>query len=206
MDGSRGSYPIVRAKSTMTLPRARDIERGERVGTLTRVTSVPNINSMYPETTYRPSTVFKYRRDWELLDDYWHDRYTYNPSVYWQDYRYAARRYASTDPIPNSLGFGYPAFWSRYKWYSDYLNPLFYRRYRDPYYDRPLYDSWRPYQFDRYSTKRAVKMFRQGLISFNTLDKKWIEPTALGRREKDWSDVYQPAGRYGARRYFYSFN
>lgn len=48
--------------------------------------------------------------------------------------------------------------------------------------------------YDRYNTKRAVKMFRQGLISFKELDKKWIKPTALGRRYKDWPDVYQPAG------------
>ena len=50
--------------------------------------------------------------------------------------------------------------------------------------------------YDRYNTKRAVKMFRQGLISFRELDKKWIEPNALGRRIKDWPDVYQPAGSF----------
>uniref|UniRef100_A0A7E4W6W3 Uncharacterized protein n=1 Tax=Panagrellus redivivus TaxID=6233 RepID=A0A7E4W6W3_PANRE len=200
------SYPVVRAKSTLTLPRARDIEKEGTVGTLTRVTSVPNIASYYPGQSYQSSAVYPYRRDWDLLDDYWHDRYTYNTPVYWTDYRYNARRYAVTDPIPDSLGYGYPAFWQRYKWASDYLNPSYYRKYRDPYYDRPLYDSWRPYQYDRYSTARAIKMYRQGLISFNTLDKKWIEPSSLSRRGKDWAETYTPAGTYRARRYFYSFN
>lgn len=166
----------------------------------------------------------KYRRDQDYFDDLLHDRYTYNPSVYWTDYRFNARRYAYTDPIPNSMFDTYPAFWSRYKWYTDFLDPTFYRKYRDPNYDRPLWDSWRPYMYDRNNTKRAVKMFRQGLISFRELDKKWIEPHALGRRFRDWNEVYTPAGkffsklthqlikmnyvlaRYGARRYFYSFH
>ncbi|KAE9549191.1 hypothetical protein FO519_007603 [Halicephalobus sp. NKZ332] len=199
------SYPIVRAKSSHTLPRPRDIEREGTVGTLTRVTSVPNLANLYPSHSYRPSTLFKYRRDFNSFDDYLHDNFVHNPTVYWGDYRYGARRYAYTDPLPNSICDSYPTFWSRYKFYSDYLNPTFYRRYRDPYYDRPLWDSWRPYMYDRYNTKRAIKMFRQGLISFHELDKKWVEPNALGRRVKDWPDVYQPAARYGTRRYFYAF-
>ena len=39
-----GNYPIVRAKSTMTLPRARDIERDGTVGTLTRFVILLFIN------------------------------------------------------------------------------------------------------------------------------------------------------------------
>lgn len=34
-----------------------------------------------------------------------------------------------------------------------------------------------------------------GLVDFKTLDKYWIEPSALGRRAKDWNDVYLPAGK-----------
>jgi len=48
-------------------------------------------------------------------------------------------------------------------------------------------------------------MYRQGLVSFAYLDKNWITPWALGRKEKDWNEVYPPAGKYGARRYMYSW-
>lgn len=50
-------------------------------------------------------------------------------------------------------------------------------------------------QLDRINVKRAIDMYRNGLIDFNTLDKKWIEPTAQGRKGKDWADVYLPAGK-----------
>ena len=203
------NFPVVRAKSILCLPREREVEREGAIGTLSRVTSVPNLSSLHVGQFYRPGTLHKYRRDWDSLDDHNTDRYTNNPSLYWQDYRYAARRYINTDPvttaIPHSLGLDYPSFWTRYKWYKDYLSPQYWRKYRDPYYDRPLWDTWKPYFMDRMNTKRAVKMYRQGLIDFKFLDQNWITPNALQRREKDWSDVYTPCGRYGPRRYFYSF-
>lgn len=120
----------------------------------------------------------------------------HQPTVYWQDYRYNGRRFANTDPIPGSGEFVYPGFWSRYKFYTDYLNPSYWRKYRDPYYDRPLWDSWKPYLLDQYNTKRAIGMYRQGLISFDYLDKNWIEPTALARKGKDWGDVYSHGGGF----------
>ncbi|VDM55672.1 unnamed protein product [Angiostrongylus costaricensis] len=148
------------------------------------------------------------------LDDHNIDRYMFYQPFYWPTYRYAARRALYVDPIPHSLGFEYPDYWlvfflstraSRYKWYTDWLNPTYWRRYRDPNYDRPLWNSWRPWQMDRSNIKRAIDMYRNGLIDFKTLDDKWITPTAYGRHGKDWSDVYLPAARYGAHRYFYAF-
>ncbi|TMS36343.1 hypothetical protein L596_003532 [Steinernema carpocapsae] len=197
------NFPIYRAKSTILPPRSRDLV--PTVATLSRVSSVPNLHVPFAGERYRPSTLFKYRRDWELLDDYWHDRYIFNQPLYWPDYRFAARRYVNTDPIPGSIGAQNPSFYTRYKWYSDWLNPVYWRRYRDPNYDRPLWNSWKPWEYDRLNVKRAVKMYKDGLINFNQLDKFWIEPRMLGRGEKDYSDVYLPAGRYGPRRYFYSF-
>ena len=41
----------------------------------------------------------------------------------------------------------------------------------------------------RNNVKRAINMYRNGLIDFKTLDKKWIEPRAYGRYGKDWNDV-----------------
>ena len=198
--------PAVRAK-THCLPRSRSLERVGNVATLSRVTSVPNLSTMQVgPNRYYPSTVQRYRRDFDSFDDWNIDRYTFYTPFYWHTYRYAARRYAYTDPVPNSLGFEGPAFWSRYKWYTDWLNPTYWRRYRDPNYDRPLWNSWKPWQLDRSNVKRAVKMYRNGTIDFKTLDQKWITPTAYGRYGKDWADVYIPAARYGAHRYFYSWN
>ncbi|VDM10405.1 unnamed protein product [Wuchereria bancrofti] len=162
------SFPVFRARSAITLPRARSVERGD-VATLTRVTSVPNLNGIHVGERYRPSTLFKYRRDYDLLDDYYQDRM------------------------------------SRYKWYTDWLNPTYWRRYRDPNYDRPLWNNWQPWHLDRYNVKRAIRMYKEGLVDFGTLDRFWIVPSALSRKGKDWTNVYLPAGRYGARRYFYAF-
>ncbi|EFO20895.1 TAG-18 protein [Loa loa] len=198
------SFPVFRARSAVTLPRARSVERGD-VATLTRVTSVPSLDGIHVGERYRPSTLFKYRRDYDLLDDYYHDRMFFNTALHWQDYRFAARRYLNTDPIPRSLGFEYPAFWSRYKWYTDWLNPTYWRRYRDPNYDRPLWNNWQPWYLDRNNVERAIRMYKEGLVDFGKLDQFWILPSALSRKGKDWTDVYLPAGRYGARRYFYAF-
>ena len=198
------SYPVVRAKSALTLPRGRDVEREGTVGTVSSVTNVPNLSDSLVSSTYRPNTMFRYRRDYDLMDDYLYDRFYNNPSLYWQDTRFQARRYYNTDPGTDN-GMDYPAFWSRYKWQSDFVNPLFWRRHKDPNYDRPLWDSWRPYSMDRSSQKQAIKMFRQGLVDFKTLDRHWIEPSAQRRKAKDHEDVYTPAGTYGPRRYFYSW-
>jgi len=202
------NFPIVRANSSVCLPRQRDLNSGsERVATLSRVTSVPNLSNLYVGNHYHPNVLHQYRRDWNSYDDWYHDKYVSSAPLHWKDWRFTARRYDYTDPIPHSLDFGtgYPSFWSRYKWYKDWLNPSYWRKHRDPYYDRALWDSGRMYQLDTKNQKTAIRMYRQGLISFDYLDKKWIEPWALGRKEKDWSDVYTPAGRYGSRRYFYSF-
>jgi len=200
------NFPVVRSKSSFCLPRQRDIEKEGTVATLSRVTSVPNVNNLYPDLHYRPSSLHKYRRNYNEFDDYIHDRFSYQPTLYWAESRYQGRRYATTDPVPDSIGLDYPAFWYRYKWYSDWLNPTYWRKHRDPHYDRPLWDSWKPYMLDRSNTKRAIDMYRKGIISFGYLDRNWITPWALGhRREKDWADIYTPAGRYGTRRYFYSF-
>ncbi|KAH7731150.1 TAG-18 protein [Aphelenchoides avenae] len=200
-----GDFPVVRAKSVACLPRARDIEReASGVATLSRVTSVPNIDNFHVSSSSRGPTLYKYRRDYNLLDDYFHDNYYHNPPLYFADHRYQARRFERTD-APTRTGWYYPSFWNRYGWTPDFLKPQYWRNHRDGNYDRPLWDTWRPYMMDRHTQKRAINMYRQGLLSFNFLDKNWIEPFALARKEKDWGDVYTPAARYGPRRYFYEF-
>nr|CAD2164527.1 unnamed protein product [Meloidogyne enterolobii] len=199
------NFPIVRSNSYILYPRARDMHSGEAmVPTLSRVSSVPNLHNMHVSDAFRPGTLYKYRRDWNPLEAHITDTSHHSP-LFWVDRRFSARRYMNTDPIPDSLGLDYPNFWSRYKFYSDYLEPKYWRRHRDPNYDRPLWNSWKPYILDGKNQKQAIDMYRQGLVSFAYLDKNWITPWALGRKEKDWNEVYPPAGKYGARRYMYSW-
>jgi len=202
------NFPMVRSNSSVCLPRPREIEREGTVGTLSRVTSVPSLNNLYVGNHYTPSTLYGYRRDYNSYDDWQSDRIHFHNPVHWPTWRYQARRFGQVDPVPDSLGFdhNYPNYTARYKWYSDFLNPEYYRKHRDPHYDRPLWNSWKPYILDTSNVKRAIDLYRSGIVSFNYLDKNWIEPWALGfRREKDWNDVYTKGGRYGARRYFYQF-
>uniref|UniRef100_A0A914VXG9 Uncharacterized protein n=1 Tax=Plectus sambesii TaxID=2011161 RepID=A0A914VXG9_9BILA len=200
-------FPVYRARSSVCLPRSRSVERLGKVGTLTRVSSVPSLDSIrVGDDKYRPSTMFKYRRDYDLLDDHWHDKWYFHTPFHWQTYRYAARRYYNTDPIPNPWPWEYGQFESRYKWYSDWLNPTYWRRHRDPNYDRPLWNPVRPWKYDAQNVARAVRMYREGLVDFKTLDKYWINPSSLDRKAKDYHDIYLPAGYYGAKRYYYSWN
>jgi hypothetical protein len=48
---------------------------------------------------------------------------------------------------------------------------------------------------DSKNQKQAIDMYRNGLVSFAYLDKNWVTPWALGRKEKDWADVYPSAGK-----------
>jgi hypothetical protein len=43
-----------------------------------------------------------------------------------------------------------------FQWYTDWLNPTYWRRYRDPNYDRPLWNAWKPWQYDSTNRKRYV--------------------------------------------------
>ncbi|CAJ0933838.1 unnamed protein product, partial [Mesorhabditis belari] len=195
-----------RAYHPVNLPRSRSVERVPyRVGTLTRVSSVPCVHTLrVSKDTYRGSGLHKYRRDYDLTDDWEKDRVNFYQPFHFSTYRYQARRQLLTDPIPNSLGFQYPGFFGRYKFYYDWLNPTMWRKHRDPNYDRPLWNHWRPWQYNSKSIKDGIDLYRKGIIPFDVLDKKWIEPTALARKGKDWFDVYTPAPRYGAHRYFFT--
>ncbi|CAJ0583382.1 unnamed protein product, partial [Mesorhabditis spiculigera] len=191
-----------RAYSPINLSRSRSLERVPHrgVGTLSRVSSVPCVHTLRVSAdTYRGSGMHKYRRDYDLSD-----RVNFHAPYYFPTWRYQARRQLYVDPIPNSLGFEYPGFFGRSKFYHDWLNPTMWRKHRDPNYDRPLWNSWRPWQMDNVNVKGAIDLYRKGIIPFSVLDKKWIEPTAMARKGKDWFDVYTPAARYGAHRYFYS--
>ncbi|VDK56417.1 unnamed protein product [Cylicostephanus goldi] len=106
------SAPAYRARTPQCLPRSRSVERFGSVATLTRVASVPNLSSFHGGGgRYQGSTLYKYRKDHDALDDWNIDRYMFYTPYYWPTYRYAARRSLYVDPIPNSLGFTYPDYW-----------------------------------------------------------------------------------------------
>uniref|UniRef100_A0A915BFU8 Uncharacterized protein n=1 Tax=Parascaris univalens TaxID=6257 RepID=A0A915BFU8_PARUN len=61
------NFPIYRARSSICLPRSRSVERYGDVATLTRVCSVPNLDSYYVSDAHGSSTLHKYRRDWDIV-------------------------------------------------------------------------------------------------------------------------------------------
>uniref|UniRef100_A0AC35U566 Uncharacterized protein n=1 Tax=Rhabditophanes sp. KR3021 TaxID=114890 RepID=A0AC35U566_9BILA len=201
-----GAYPIVHAKSILTLPRAREVEREGTVGTLTRVTSVPNLSSLHVNRNFGPSSLYKYRRDTESFEDYWHDRYTFVNPIYWANYRYNARDEINTDPSYEIFREPTSRFYSHYMYNSGYVNPNLCRNYNGRNTARPVFAPKRGYPLDRQNQKLAVTMLKQRLIDFKSVDDNYLTPLARSRKNDTLASVYSPAGTYGPRRYFYSWN
>ena len=87
----------------------------------------------------------------------------------------------------------------------DYLDPRYWRRYMDPYYERPTWFPYKSFTYDSMDISRGLKMYKQKLINFDTLDRNWLAPISFDRRMSDIKEVYVPTGYYGPRRYFYSW-
>jgi hypothetical protein len=207
---------LVRAQSALVLARARSQEAIDRYRPVRRSVSLSRVSAYRPSSIdvsrdmwmtekYRPR---RYRRDWDLFDDYWHDRYYYMTPYYWDTYRYSRRNYY-LDP-PYSIRWWYPGLWgygTRYRWQTGNMwDPLYWRRYRDPTYDRPLWFGYRPWAWESMDTDRALRMYKSGLISFSALDRHWLTPSAIERRTSNyWKDLYIPTGYYGTRRWYYSW-
>ncbi|VDP04699.1 unnamed protein product [Heligmosomoides polygyrus] len=149
----------------------------------------PQYHTVYQTTPYR------WRRDWDLYDDYWYDRYYYFSPLY-SSY-YPSRRYSYSDYLPNPYYWSpYWSYWTRYKgyWY-DYDYPYYYRRYySSPYYSylNSTYTPYRSYLLDSLSTSlgRGLSMYKAGLIPYRTLDTYWLTPSYWDRRFKDWRELY----------------
>uniref|UniRef100_A0A915CNN8 ISXO2-like transposase domain-containing protein n=1 Tax=Ditylenchus dipsaci TaxID=166011 RepID=A0A915CNN8_9BILA len=93
------NFPVVRAKSSVCLPRMRDIPN-EGVVTLSRVTSVPNLSNMHVGAYYQPSTLYPYRRDWSSYDDWHHDNYVSRAPLHWVDRRTMPGDMPTPTPFP----------------------------------------------------------------------------------------------------------
>lgn len=129
-------------------------------------------------------------RQWN--SEYWWDRYDASPK-FWPDVK--PKHYHYTDPSYN-YNFYYPAL-SRYpkyyRWsYTDIMNPSYWRRYRDPYYNQPLWFPYRPWVYESSDAQRATEMYRRKLITYDSLQKYWIQPSYNEKRFSDIAYSYRP--------------
>jgi len=202
---------IRRSTSLAALPRSRSsvmvsTAAPTRVYTIKRTTSFPS----FSDYTHNYDLSWKYKpnwstvrtRDWDLHDEYWWDRrYYYSPLFYPYSY-YPSRRYNYLDP-PYSLWWNYPALSytgrSRYS-YTGSTDPLYWRRYRDTWYDRYMIYN-RPWStlYDSSDVNRALDLYGKGVVSWDTLDRYWLRPASYERRLWD-------ARHYPFSRYFYSLS
>lgn len=198
---SMTDYAIVRARSAI-LPRSLSLDRSPSL-LVTRTRSLSDLSGYYRwSDKYKPqwhtvyqTVPYRWRRDWDLYDDYWYDRYSYFSPLY---YTYSPfRRYYYSDYLPNPYYWSpYSSYWTRYKgyWY-DYDYPYYYRRYWNSAYYRYLnttYYPYRSYLLDSLSTSlgRGLSMYKAGLIPYRTLDTYWLTPSYWDRRFKDWRELY----------------
>ncbi|CAI2353880.1 unnamed protein product [Caenorhabditis sp. 36 PRJEB53466] len=174
MVSSMTDYALVRSRSALT--RARSVEPTSRLY-VTRTSSVPDLTAHFRHSDkYRPqwhtvwqSTPYRWRRDWDLYDDYWYDKYYYFSPLYRSTYS-PSRRYYHSDYLPNPYYWSnYGSYWTRYKgyWY-DYDYPSYYRRYTSSAFNNYLnytYTPYRSYLLDSLSTSlnRGLSMYKAGL-------------------------------------------
>jgi hypothetical protein len=129
--------------------------------------------------------------------------------VNWPPQSSPNRQYRHSDPACS--------FWSHYPaltWYPRYdryafMNqgdPLYSRRYRDPYYDRPLWTPVRPWSMEAVESKRVLQLYKQNLIGFDSVQRNWLAPYSWERRWNEYKEPYQQqTWMTTPRRYCYSF-
>jgi len=165
-----------------------------------------------PYITYnnRAGPFKRYYRDHDLNDDYFWDRRHSTSGLFWPTHVMPNRRYYHSDPS-YSYWWHYPTLtnYPRYDRYSflDHGDPLISRRYRDPYYDRPLWTPQRPWMQDLVEPKRVLQLYKQNLINFDSVQRNWLAPYSWERRWNEYKEPYQqPTWTTSApRRYFLSF-
>ncbi|CAI4231546.1 unnamed protein product [Auanema sp. JU1783] len=164
-------YSLKRTRSVV-LPRSRSLERPRLL--VTRTASVPDLTAYFRHSDkYKPqwhtvyqTVPYRWRRDWDLYDDYWYDRYYYFSPLY-TSYMYPKRRYYYSDYLPNPYYWSTASsYWTRYKGYTyDYDYPSYSRRYTNSAFYRYLnstYTPYRSYLMDSLSTSlgRGLSMYK----------------------------------------------
>lgn len=128
------SYGLSRAQSNTLLHSHRP-----RI-LVTRTKSVPDlVNYVRRSSKYKPQWGYRFWPDYDLYDDFWHDRYSGFRPLYRSSYY--PRRYYHPDIMPNPHYWSGPyTTWAKHRgfWY-DYNSPFYYRRYFTYYDDYPRY-------------------------------------------------------------------
>uniref|UniRef100_A0A1I8AWE7 Uncharacterized protein n=1 Tax=Steinernema glaseri TaxID=37863 RepID=A0A1I8AWE7_9BILA len=156
---------LYRARSEGTI-RSSDLDARP----VTLVTKKRSWDDLDIAEHYRPQwTTNRMRRS--MMDEYWFDRYYYNPpsrfSYYYGDYLPTVSHWRC--PFDYAYDY-YPSKRGQYG-----LADVYYR----PYTLDPVADSF----------SRALSMMRQGMIDYNTVDKYWLTPSFWDRRFKDYGQL-----------------
>jgi len=182
--------------------------------TIKRVYSSPSMTEGTPMhyITYnnRVGPYKRYHREYDLSNDFYWDKRHNSSSLFWPTHVLANRRYYHSDPSYS--------FWAHYPQLTNYprydrcsfmdsADPLVSRRYRDPYYDRPLWTPARPWAQDLVEPKRVLQLYKQNLIGFDSVQRNWLAPYSWERRWNEYKEPYQqPTWTTSSpMRYHYSF-
>jgi len=182
--------------------------------TIKRVYSSPALTSgkELPYVTYnnRAGPFKRYRRDYDLNEDYWWDRRYHTSPVFWPPHAWPNRHYRQSDAA-YGYWWHYPAltYYPRYDRHSfqNQGDPLYAKRYRDPYYDRPLWNPARPWAQDMVEPKRVLDMYKKNIIDFDSVQRNWLAPYSWERRWNEYKEPYQQqTWTTSPRRYFFSYD
>jgi len=149
----------------------------------------------------KASPYLRHYREWDIWDDYWYDRRYQRSPADWPYAAWANRRNYNLDPPQahwnNFPSLGWTAHSSKYAFIDQgQIDPAYWRRYRDPHYDRPLYYPYRPWVYESMDKSRARQQHDNGLIATNTLEKYWLAERPWAARWADYTPPYRPPTYY----------
>lgn len=218
-EGGGEAKEVKRTRSMITLPsvaydRFGDFYYKQNDSTahsygVRRTTSVPDLYGP-PAYKLRGTPRRLYYGDTGSRSDYLWDLKHYSRPLYYPYSAWPNRRYYGLDP-PWNLWWNYPSlgYVARYSRYSEFDNhdPVFWRRFRDPYYERPLWYPYRPWYYESMANQRAADMCRRGVISFDIYSRYWLTPYYFDRRHYyDFGPYVPPSWFRSPRRYYFYYN
>jgi len=169
--------------------------------TLQKIPSLPDMSGTggYINHRYTPQTShYQFHRDNNVTDDYWWDRRYYYTPLFWPYTFFGSRRYNLVDgPFSiwwNFEGLNYYPSNVRYSSLEN-ADPVYWRRPGNTLSERPGFHSQKPSRksHDTLDTAgRAVRMYRQNLIDYDTVEKTWLAPLYRERRSQEMQKLYDP--------------
>jgi len=191
------------------------VSNAPRRYSLTRVISMPVLtaktNRLWSSDKYRP-----YRSDWDNFGVSWRDRSDYTSPLYsyWPTYRWTGRSNYLYESPYSIYRHSYPTYWRtypsvwgthpRYGWHvMDYMDPVYWHRYHDPYYDRLGWYPYRSWAKRAMDTAKAVDLYRKGMIDFDTMDQRYMTSNVWENYYNSWK-LRSTYPTCGTRRYFHA--